>query len=71
MERVDEALDARVDILEDVWEVLAPMECAIAIHLMGGRTKKQIRQHFEISIWEMKLYVRKIRRKMLAHLPAP
>ena len=74
MERVDAGLDETVfgtSVVDDVWPVLSDMERAVALHLMGVRTKMQIMQHFELSAWVTKKYMRQIRRKMLAHLPAP
>lgn len=70
MGRVDAALDGvdgfeGEDPLADAWDYLTPMQRAISIHLMGGRSIGQIAEHFELSGQRVGHIIHSMRTRMI------
>jgi len=68
MDRVDTAID-NLGYIDAIWNRLSPMQCAVVIHLMAGRSRGEIEEHFELSKQAIGHHIQVIQRKLIAYDP--
>ena len=67
-DRLDTAID-NLGYIDAIWNRLSPMQCAVVIHLMAGRDREEIEQHFELSKQAVSYHIRGIQRRLLDYDP--
>lgn len=67
MDDVDDGIDGHNpghEVLDEAWPYLTVMQRAIAIHLMAGRSNKEIADHFELSRQRVSRIIDSMRTRM-------
>jgi len=67
-DRLDTAMD-NLGYIDAIWNRLSPMQCAVIIHLMAGRSRGEIEQHFELSRRAVRYHIEVIQRRLIAYDP--